>query len=69
MKTTLRKLYAFTNQILMAVVAAIFGYNLCLAISQPEKANLTISIILLALTYYACKKYGYKIDSEKAGLK
>ena len=65
MKTALKNQYIIVNQILIACVSAIFGYNLYQAIVHPEKSHLTMSIILLAFTYYACKKYGYKIEKEK----
>lgn len=65
MKTTLRNQFIIVNQILIAFVSAIFGYNLYQAITHPEKSHLTLSIILLAFTYYTCKKYGYKIEKEK----
>lgn len=61
MKTSLRNQRIIANQILIAFVSAIFGYNLYQAIAHPEKSHLILSIILLAFTSYAYKKYGYKI--------
>ncbi|WP_267403621.1 MULTISPECIES: hypothetical protein [unclassified Chryseobacterium] len=58
MKTTLKKQYAFTNQILIAVVSAAFGYNLYQAIVHPENSHLILSIILVAMTYMITEKYG-----------
>ncbi len=65
MKTTLRNLHIMANQVLIAFVSAIFGYNLYQAIVHPEKSQLILSIILLAFTYYACKKYGYRMENKK----
>lgn len=65
MKTTLRNQHIIANQILIAFVSAIFGYNLYQAIVHSEKSHLTLSIILLTFTYYACKKYGYRIKNKK----
>ncbi|WP_326981508.1 hypothetical protein VUJ46_14820 [Chryseobacterium sp. MYb264] len=65
MKTTLKNQYAFANQILIAVVSAVFGYNLYQAIVHPENSHLILSFVLVALTYIAVEKYGPKIDKEK----
>lgn len=64
MKTTLKNQYIITNQILIAVVSAVFGYNLYQAIVNPEKSHLILSIILLGITYFVCRKYGYKTTKE-----
>ncbi|ALR32091.1 MULTISPECIES: hypothetical protein [Chryseobacterium] len=65
MKATLKKQYIITNQVLIALVSAVFGYNLYQAIANPEKSHLILSIILLAITCYVCKEYGYKTTKEK----
>lgn len=65
MKTTLTDQYAQINQILIFVVSFVFGYNLYQAIVNPEKSHLVLSTILLAITYYGCKKYGYQPTKEK----
>lgn len=64
MKTTLKNQYAFANQVLIAVVSAVFGYNLYQAIVHPENSHLTLSIILVAMTYIVVKKYGTKKSKE-----
>ncbi|MDF2551795.1 MAG: hypothetical protein K0R36_3044 [Chryseobacterium sp.] len=65
MKTTLKNQYAQTNQILIFLVSFVFGYNVYNAIVHPEKSHLFLSFILLAITIYTCKKYGYKTKHEK----
>ena len=64
MKTTLKNQYIIANQILIAVASAVFGYNLYMAIVHPERAHLILSTILLAVTYFTCRKYGYKTTKE-----
>jgi uncharacterized membrane protein YwzB len=65
MKTTLKNQYAQTNQVLIFLVSIVFGYNVYQAIVHPEKSHLILSFILLAITYYMCKEYGYKTKKEK----
>jgi len=65
MKTTLKNQYAYVNQILIAVVSAVLGYNLYQEIVHPENSGLTISSILVVLTYILVEKYVYKIKKEK----
>lgn len=61
MKTsTSKNQYAFANNILIALVSAVFGYNLYQAIVHPENANIAISLILVVLTSVMVRKYGYK---------
>lgn len=64
MKTTLKNQYAFTNQILIAVVSAVFGYNLYQAIVHPENSHLILSIILVAMTYIVTEKYGTRKSKD-----
>jgi hypothetical protein len=49
MKTSLKNQYAYTNNILISIVSAVFGYNLYQAIVHPEKSHLFLSFILLQL--------------------
>lgn len=65
MKTSLKNQYIVTNRILISIVSAVVGYNLYQAIVHPEHSHLTISIILLVLTYIMVEKYGYKTDKKK----
>ncbi|KFE99387.1 hypothetical protein IX39_01565 [Chryseobacterium formosense] len=64
MKTFLKNQYAYVNQVLIAVVSAVLGYNLYQEIVHPENSRLTISIILVVLTYILVEKYGYKPEKE-----
>lgn len=48
--------YAFANNILIALVSAVFGYNFYQAIVHPEKSNIAISLILVVLTSVMIRK-------------
>ncbi|MBP2617328.1 MAG: hypothetical protein ACN6OB_20580 [Chryseobacterium jejuense] len=65
MKTTTKNQYAFANSILIALVSAIFGYNLYQAIVHPDQSNIAISLILVVLTSIMVRKYGYKQVKDK----
>ncbi|ASK31272.1 hypothetical protein CEY12_14675 [Chryseobacterium sp. T16E-39] len=65
MKTSLKNQYAKTNQILIFLVSFVFGYNLYQAIVHPDKSHLILSIILLAITLFMCREYGYKQTKDK----
>lgn len=60
MKTSTRNQYAYANNILIALVSAVFGYNLYQAIVHPDQSNIAISLILVVLTSVMVRKYGYK---------
>jgi hypothetical protein len=65
MKNTLKNQYVYTNNLLISIVSAVFGYNIYQAIVHPEKSHLFLSFILLAISMYTCKKYGYETKREK----
>lgn len=65
MKTTTRNQYAYANNILIALVSAIFGYNLYQAIVHPAESNIGLSLILVVLTSIMVRKYGYKQVKDK----
>lgn len=65
MKTSTRNQYAYANNILIALVSAIFGYNLYQAIVHPAASNIGLSLILVVLTSIMVRKYGYKQVKEK----
>lgn len=65
MKTSSKNQYAYVNNILIAVVSSIFGYNLYQAIVHPENSNIAISLILVVLTSVMVRKYGYKPVKEE----
>lgn len=65
MKTTTRNQYAYVNNILIAIVSAVFGYNFYQAIVHPENSNIAISLILVVLTFVMVRKYGYQPVEKK----
>ncbi|PXW14357.1 MULTISPECIES: hypothetical protein [Chryseobacterium] len=65
MKTSAKNQYAYVNNILIALVSAIFGYNFYQAIVHPEKSNIAISLILVVLTSVMVRKYGYQQVKEE----
>ncbi|WP_312075015.1 hypothetical protein [Chryseobacterium sp.] len=64
MKTSLKNQYAYANQVLIAVVSTVLGYSLYQEIVHPENSRLTLSIILVVLTYIVVEKYGYKPEKK-----
>lgn len=60
MKTILTHQYTSLYQFLIAITCAVLGYNLYQEIVHPENSRLTLSIILVALTYFTAEKYGQK---------
>ena len=69
MKIFSKNQFVVANQVLIGIVSAVFGYNLYQAIVHPEKSHLVLSIVLLAMTYFMCRKYGYKPMKEKSDVK
>ncbi|SDI66634.1 hypothetical protein [Chryseobacterium jejuense] len=65
MKTTTKNQYAYANNILIALVSAIFGYNLYQTIVHPAESNIGLSLILVVLTSIMVRKYGYKQVKDK----
>ncbi|SHL95921.1 hypothetical protein [Chryseobacterium polytrichastri] len=65
MKTSLKNQYAQANQVLIAIVSAVLGYNIYQAMMHPENSHLILSIALVALTYVMIQKFGYKTTPEK----
>ncbi|MFC7348594.1 hypothetical protein ACFQO9_17900 [Chryseobacterium zhengzhouense] len=64
MKTSLKNQYTYVNQLLIVVVSAVLGYNLYQEIAHPENSRLTLSIILVVLTYIVVEKYSHKPEKE-----
>ncbi|MCJ7934008.1 MAG: hypothetical protein MUW56_10320 [Chryseobacterium sp.] len=58
MKTTAKNQYAYVNNILIAIVSAVFGYHFYQAIVHPENSNIALSLILVVLTSIMVQKYG-----------
>lgn len=65
MKTILQNKYSYTEQLMIALVSAFSGYHLYQEIVHPEKSQLTLSILLVVLTYFLINKYGIKPDKRK----
>ncbi|MBV8327057.1 hypothetical protein [Chryseobacterium sp.] len=65
MKTSVKNQYAFANNILIALVSAVFGYNLYQAIVHPDKSHIALSLILVVLTSIMIRKYGNQKMKEK----
>lgn len=64
MKTILENNYSFAQQLIIGLVASFFGYHLYQEIVHPEKSQLSLSILLVALTYFLINKYGIKPDKN-----
>ncbi|MDN3695536.1 hypothetical protein QWZ06_26560 [Chryseobacterium tructae] len=65
MKTsTTNNQYVFANNVLIFIVSLLLGYNIYQEIYHPEKSELFISIILVALTSVMVQKYGTKTDEK-----
>ncbi|MBD3906052.1 hypothetical protein NAL32_15815 [Chryseobacterium sp. Ch-15] len=64
MKTLFTTQYTTLYQFLIAITCAVLGYNLYQEIVHPENSRLTLSIILVVLTYYTAQKYGQKIEKK-----
>jgi len=64
MKTILQNNYSYAEQLIIAFVSSFFGYHLYQEIVHPEKSQLTLSILLVVLTYFLINKYGIKPDKR-----
>lgn len=64
MKTILQNNYFYAEQLIIAFVSSFFGYHLYQEIVHPEKSQLTLSILLVVLTYFLINKYGIKPDKR-----
>ncbi|WP_160138213.1 hypothetical protein [Chryseobacterium sp. c4a] len=58
------KQYKAANSILLFIVSIFFGYNLYQEIYHPEKSQLLLCAILVALTSVMIQKYGIKTDEK-----
>lgn len=57
MKTILENKYSYAQQLIIAFASSFFGYELYQEIVHPEKSQLTLSIMLIALTYFLINRY------------
>ncbi len=64
MKAILENNYSYAQQLVIAIVSSFFGYHLYQEIVSPEKSQLTLSIMLVAITYALINKYGTKPEKE-----
>jgi len=60
MKTILENNYSYAQQLIIALVSSFFGYHLYQEIVNPEKSQLTLSIMLVAVTCFVIDKYRRK---------
>ncbi|MDQ1162577.1 hypothetical protein QE422_002945 [Chryseobacterium sp. SORGH_AS 447] len=58
MKTILENNYSFAQQLIIATVSVFFGYHFYQEIVSPEQSQLTLSIMLVVITYFLINKYG-----------
>ncbi|KAA0129875.1 hypothetical protein FY557_03965 [Chryseobacterium sp. SN22] len=64
MKTILENNYSFAQQLIIAIVSTFFGYQLYQEIVSPEKSQLTLSIMLVVITYVLINKYGAQPEKK-----
>ncbi len=64
MKSSTSNQYASANNILIFIVSMLLGYNIYQEIYHPEKSQLLLCIILVALTSVMVQKYGTKTDEK-----
>lgn len=64
MKTSTSNQYASANNILIFIVSMLLGYNIYQEIYHPEKSQLLLCVILVALTSVMVQKYGTKTDEK-----
>ncbi|MEJ5050900.1 hypothetical protein WH221_13800 [Chryseobacterium culicis] len=60
MKTTIKNPSSSANNALIFFVSMLVGYNLYQEIFHPEKADLILCILMIALTAATIKQYGNK---------
>ncbi|CAI8851557.1 hypothetical protein [Chryseobacterium sp. IT-36CA2] len=61
MKTTTKNQYASEKNTLIFFSSMLLGYNLYQEIYHPEKADLTLCLIIIALTTFTVQKYRTKM--------
>ncbi|MEA1850016.1 MULTISPECIES: hypothetical protein [Chryseobacterium] len=64
MKTILENNYSYAQQLIIALVSSFFGYHLYQEIVNPEKSQLTLSIMLVAVTCFVIDQYGRKSQNK-----
>ncbi|KPE50575.1 hypothetical protein [Chryseobacterium indologenes] len=64
MKTTSNHQYIAVNSVLLFIVSMLLGYNIYQEIYHPEKSELLLCTVLVAITSAAIRRYGLKTDQE-----
>lgn len=64
MKTTSNHQYIAANSVLLLIVSILLGYNIYQEICHPEKSELFLCAVLVAITAAVTRKYGLKTDHE-----
>ncbi|MDR4955080.1 hypothetical protein REB14_23090 [Chryseobacterium sp. ES2] len=64
MKTTIKPPYTSANNALIFFVSMLVGYNIYQEIFRPEKADLMLCIVMMAITAITVQKYGVKTNGK-----
>ncbi|WP_129041199.1 hypothetical protein [Chryseobacterium sp. CH21] len=64
MKTTINNQYASSSNALIFFVSMLVGYNIYQEVFHPEKADLILCVIMVALTAISIQKYGEKTKEK-----
>ncbi|WP_223598202.1 hypothetical protein [Chryseobacterium sp. GVT01B] len=65
MKTTIKNQYASANNALIFFVSMLVGYNIYQEIFHPEKADIILRVIMVALTAVTIQKYNKKAEVKE----
>ncbi|KIC61783.1 hypothetical protein [Chryseobacterium taiwanense] len=66
MKTSISKnQYVAAHSVLLFLVSVLMGYNIYQEICHPEKSDLFLSAVLVAITAAMVRKYGLKTEEKK----
>ncbi|MCE3075182.1 hypothetical protein [Chryseobacterium gwangjuense] len=60
-----KKQYVAANSVLIFLVSMLLGYNIYQEIYHPEKSDLFLCAVLVAITAATVRKYGLKTEEEK----
>lgn len=65
MKTTIKNQYVSANNALIFFVSMLVGYNIYQEIFHPEKADIILCVIMVALTAVTIQKYNKKAEVKE----
>lgn len=65
MKTTIKNQYVSANNALIFFVSMLVGYNIYQEIFHPEKADIILCVIMVALTAVTIQKYNKKAEAKE----